>query len=167
MESLYCMPLSFSLFLSISRSLSLSLSLSLWHIARSLSLYIFACVNCHIASRPFCSLLFLAETTHFAIFGGKRRRIKGDQNVFLARFGVHFFWAIFDYKTAEILIFWAKMSAANRSNAIYIYIYIYFFFLSCISLMCIYIYIYMHVFVSLTSLSSHTLEHFSSDSIDL
>ena len=65
---------------------------------KSLSLYIFA-------FRPICCLLFLAETTHFAFFGGKRRRIKDNKNAFLARFGVHFSCAIFDYKTGEILKF--------------------------------------------------------------
>ena len=42
------------------------------------------------AFRSICCLLFLAETTRFAFFGGKRRRIKDNKNAFLARFGVHF-----------------------------------------------------------------------------
>ena len=53
--------------------------------------------NAIYAFRPICCLLFIANTTHFANFGGKRRRFKDNQKIAcLARFGVHFFWAIFD-----------------------------------------------------------------------
>ena len=61
------------------------------------------------AFRPICCLLFLAEKTHFAYFGGKRRRFKDNKNACLARFGVHFFCAIFDNETGEILTFLGKM----------------------------------------------------------
>ena len=40
------------------------------------------------AFRPICCLLFLAEATHFAFFGGKCIRIKDNKNAFLAHFGV-------------------------------------------------------------------------------
>ena len=58
---------------------------------------------------------------------GNVEKVRTTKNAFLARFGVHFFWAIFDYKTREILKCLAEMWAANRSNAIYVYSFCFFF----------------------------------------
>ena len=54
------------------------------------------CIYIYIASRPICCLLFLAETTHFAFFGGKCRRIKDNKKCIVGAFWSPFFWAIFD-----------------------------------------------------------------------
>ena len=39
-----------------------------------------------IAFRPICSLLFLAETAHFAFLGGKRKRIKDNKKCIFGTF---------------------------------------------------------------------------------
>ena len=48
----------------------------------------------------------LKKTTRFAFFGGNVEELRTTtKNALLAPIGVHFFSAIFDYKTGEILIF--------------------------------------------------------------
>ena len=47
---------------------------------------------------------------HVLNSSGEKKKIFGtSRKAFLARFGVHFFWAIFDYKTGDFLTFSAKM----------------------------------------------------------
>ena len=61
------------------------------------------------AFRPLCGLRFLAETTFFALFGGKRRRFKGNKKCMFGTFWSPFFLGRFHYKTGDLLTFLAKM----------------------------------------------------------
>ena len=51
--------------------------------------YIYIHIYAH-AFRPVCCLLFLAETTFFALFRGKEEDVRKTKNAFLARFNYTF-----------------------------------------------------------------------------
>ena len=59
------------------------------YVSPFLCLYIYT--QCYIAFRPICCLLFLAETTQFAFFGGKLRRIKDNKKCIFGTFWSPFF----------------------------------------------------------------------------
>ena len=85
-------------------------------------MYIYIYIYMH-AFRPICSILFLAETTHFAFFGGTRRGIKDNKKYIL--FGT--FWSPFfsapllTIKLGKFWIFWLK---CGRQIGLMPYIYI-------------------------------------------
>ena len=57
--------------------------------------------QCHIAFRPVCCLLLLAETTHFAFSGGNEEDWRTTKNAFW-RVWCPLFWAMVDYKTGDM-----------------------------------------------------------------